>query len=172
MEKNKSMWYIIIFLLIGYFSVLYFYFPEKSLNVLDKDFFTPLECKKIAIDLQTKIHDEFTNNTTLLIGFLWAALIISNEYKINISLLSTEFVLFILANIFFVSSLAVNYFSKKTLIAIYWELGRQTNIYGSIDNYYSLQFGFFILGIITTVIILFVIKNKNNTSTSNKGESK
>jgi hypothetical protein len=125
------------------------------------------EARKMAVDLKVQENTEWVQLTILLLGFLWIILLAEKaEFeKIKIRY-GSEIVLFCIANICYIFSLLANYLWKSRMITAYWDISlvkeKAVEVPDILCNHINFlseaQFAFFILGIISTVMLFLFVR--------------
>lgn len=172
MKKLRVFLVISVILLLVYFfyNVMYFYYKTPVSVDIDKPF---NDLKKIAIEYKISYNSVLANVTTLLLGFLWVILLAIKTEISELKIKSpAEIFLFIVANISYILSLISNSKWKERIISSFWDLNiielkdgkeiiRGPDIFcDHINAYADFQQHFFILGIITTAVLLLLAKFK------------
>lgn len=131
------------------------------------------EAIKIGVDLKVQGNNEWVNLTVLLMGFLWAIIIAEKAEFTKIKIQSpSEIILFIAANISYILSLWANFLWKNRVVAAYLDINVDRSKVVEVPNILcrhinalsEVQFTFFILGILsTTLLILFARFTKNRS---------
>lgn len=156
---------LVVIIFVGYFIFdgLQNYIAEpKTVDLKEFN-----EARKIAIDLKAQENTERINLTVLLLGFLWLILLAekSDFAKIKIQYKS-EIVLFIIANICYILSLLANFLWKSRMVAAYWDLSTIKEkalmvpdiLCKHINALSEAQFRFFIIGIVSTALLLLLAR--------------
>lgn len=127
------------------------------------------EATKIGVDLKVQGNNEWVNLTVLLMGFLWVIIIAEKAEFTKIKIqYPSEVILFIAANISYILSLSANFLWKNRIVAAYLDINIDRTKAIEVPNILcrhinalsEVQFTFFILGIVSTALLLLFARFK------------